>query len=133
MFRNFKAKMLEKHPILKIIDKIKDVDIYSSEYIKYAKLFWMYVMQQRKFSDVSQAIKRKQRNSLQKQLGVKVDEFGIMRCHGQFLNAEISEDAKYPMFLPCQEHFVNLVIQEVHERMIHAGVSHTLSSLRQQY
>ena len=41
-------------------------------------------------------------------------------------NAEISEDAKYPMLLPRQEHFVNLVIQEVHERMILAGKSHTL-------
>ena len=56
-----------------------------------------------------------------------------MRCYGRFLNAEMSEGAKYPMLLPHREHHVNLVIQEVHERLIHAGVSHTLSSLRQEY
>jgi len=96
-------------------------------------LFERMSCRKRKFSDVSQVIERKQRNGFQSQLGVKVDEFGIMRCHGQFLNAEISEGEKYSMLLPCLEHFVNLVIQEVHEKMIHARMSHTLSSLRQEH
>jgi len=58
-----------------------------------------------------------------------------MRCYGRFLNAEMSDGAKYPTLLPrCEPpHYVNLVIQEVHERLIHAGMSHTLSSLRQEY
>ena len=35
--------------------------------------------------------------------------------------------------LASGEHFTQLVIQYVHEKLIHAGVSHTLSSLRQAY
>jgi len=70
---------------------------------------------------------------LQKQLGLKFDEFNIMRCYGWLLNAEMSDAAKYPMLLPRCENYVNLVIQEVHERLIYAGVSHTLSSLCQEY
>jgi len=127
-----KAKILKKHPIVRAVDKLEDVGICSND-IKYSKLIWTYVIQQRKFSDVSQDIQRKLKNGLQKQLGLKLDEFGIMRCYGRFLNAEMSEGAKYPMLLPRREHYVNLVIQEVHERLIHAGVSHTLSSLRQEY
>ena len=54
-------------------------------------------------------------------------------CFGCFQNADISEQAKYPKLLPRQEHFTRLLIQYVHERLIHAGVSHTLSALRQEY
>ena len=42
----------------------------------------------------------------------------------------MSEDAKYPKII---EYYTRLIIQEVHERLIHAGISHTLSSLRQEY
>jgi len=54
-------------------------------------------------------------------------------CHGRFLNAEMCEDAKYPKLLPWQEHFTRLVIKEIHERLIRAGISHTFSTLRQEY
>ena len=80
-----------------------------------------------------QAIVKKQRNGLQKQLGLAPNEFGILTCHGRFLNAEMSEDAKYPKLLPRRENFTRLVIKEIHERLIHAGISHTLSTLRQEY
>ena len=59
--------------------------------------------------------------------------FSILICHGRFLNAEMSEEAKYPKLLPRHEYYTRLIIQEVHEGLIHAGISHTLSSLRQEY
>ena len=93
----------------------------------------MYVVQHRRFLDVFQAIVKKQRNGLQKQLGLAPNEFGILTCHGRFLNAEMSEDAKYSKLLLWREHFTRLVIKEIHERLIHAGISHTLSTLRQEY
>ena len=49
------------------------------------------------------------------------------------LNADLSEDAKYPKVPPCQEYFTKLLIQEVHESLVHTGVSYTLSCLRQEY
>ena len=48
-------------------------------------------------------------------------------CHSQFLNADLSENAKYPKLLPGQEYFMKLLIQEVHESLVHTGISHTLS------
>ena len=68
-----------------------------------------------------------------KQLGLGVDEFGILRCYGRFQIADISESAKYPKLLPRHEHFTKLLIQYMHERLIHTGTSHTLASLRQEY
>ena len=40
------------------------------------------------FADVIHAITKKQRNGLQKQLGLTPNELGILTCHGRFLNAE---------------------------------------------
>ena len=79
------------------------------------------------------AIRKGQKNGLQKQLGLRVDKHNIIRCHGPFLNVDLSEDAKYPKLLPRQEYFTKLLIQEVHESLVHAEVSHTLSCLRQEY
>ena len=45
----------------------------------------------------------------------------------------MSESAKYPKLLHQREYYTSLLIQYVHERLIHAGVSHTLASLRQEY
>ena len=72
-------------------------------------------------------------NCLQLQLGLKIDGFGVMSCHGHFQNADIPEGATCPKLLPRQEHLMRLLIQYVHEKLIHAGVSHTLASLRQEY
>ena len=60
---------------------------------------------------------------------------GILRCYGQFANAMImiSEDIKYPKLLPRYEHFTNLLINNVHQRLIYAGVAHTLSEVREEY
>lgn len=49
---------------------------------------------------------------------------GILRCHGRFLNANIGENAKYHILLPGNKCFTHLLITEVHEHLIHAGVSH---------
>ena len=76
------------------------------------------------------AIITKQRNGLRKQLGLEPDSYGISRCNGRFLNAELAEDAKYPKLIHQHEHFGD---PKVHERLIHASTSHTLASLRQEY
>jgi len=82
---------------------------------------------------VFQAISKKQRNGLQKQLGLIANEFGILICHGRFLNADMASDAKYLKLLPQGGHFTRLMIKEVHKHLIHPGITHILSTLRQEY
>ena len=71
-------------------------------------------MQRRNFANVFNAIRNGQKNGLKKQLGLRMDKFNVIRCHGQFLNADLSEEAKYPKLLPRQEYFTKFLIQEVH-------------------
>ena len=126
------SKIVKSCPILNIFIMIRNNSICFND-IRAAKLWWVSVIQQKAFAEVFSAISKRQKNGLQKQLGLRADEFDVLRCHGRFLNADMSEDAKYPKLLPRQEHFTKLLIQEVHENLVHAGVSHTLSCLRQEY
>ena len=101
--------------------------------IKLICLLWIFVTQHKYFEEVYSAIQYKKRNCLQMQLGLKPDEFQILRCYRRYANAVITDEMKYPKLLPRGIHFTKLVIMEVHLRLVHAGVSHTLGQIRQQY
>ena len=67
------------------------------------------------------------------QVEIKTDKFEMLTCHGRFLNADLDEETKYPRLLPHDEIFTHLLIQEIHQRLIHAGVAHTLSQIRKEF
>ena len=106
--------------------------IYAAD-IKLASVLWVYCIQQNKFFDVVTAMKMKKKHCLKHQLGLEFDDHGILRCYGRFLNAEIDESSKFPKLLPQHEHFTHLLIKEVHEQLIHAGVAHILAQIREEY
>ena len=66
----------------------------------------------------------KRKNCLQMQLRLNIDEFQILRCYGRYTNAAITEEMKYPKLLPRKAHFTSLVIVKIHERFVHAVISH---------
>ena len=92
--------MFLKCAVLKrLFSDMKRQSLYYTE-IHNTTLLWVYVIQRRQFCKVFTAIRRNEVNCLQKQLGLEVDEFGILRCHGRFQNVYMSESAKYPKLLP---------------------------------
>ena len=78
---------------------IKEQSLYYAE-IRAVTMFWIYIIQHRQFHGVFTAIRKIEVTCLQKQLGLQVDEFGMLRYFGRFQNADISEQAKYPKLLP---------------------------------
>jgi len=82
-----------------VFSDIKEESLCYAE-IRTVTLFWIYVIQHRQFCEVFTAIRKNEINCLQRQLGLQVDEFGLLRCCGRFQNADISEQAKYPKLLP---------------------------------
>ena len=75
-------------------------------------------------------IEKHRKNCTQQQLGIKIDNIGLLRYHGRLNNADVNEHTEYPKLFHKSEHFNALLINEVHQRLIHAGVSHTLSQIR---
>ena len=100
----------------------------TSKEIYLTCLLWVWFIQSSSFKELFSALMKNKNHSLKNWLGVKVDEFDILRCYGRYANADI--DTKSPKLLPCKHQFVKLVIMEIHCRLVHAGVSHTLSHLR---
>ena len=78
-------------------------------------------------------VKKGENCNLKQQLGLIIDEQGILRCKGRYQNSELTQGAKCPKLLPPKEYFTKLNVEEVHSNMFHSGVSQTLAEIRQEY
>jgi hypothetical protein len=58
---------------------------------------------------------------------------GILKCRGRIRNAPLDELTKFPYLLPAKHPFIKLVVNDAHSRLLHAGVSSTITFLRQKY
>ena len=58
---------------------------------------------------------------------------GLLRVGGRIHKAELPEEKKHPIILPSDHPGVELLIQDIHCRELHAGVEHTLSEIRQRF
>ena len=101
--------------------------------IKTAQLFWDINVQRKALGSVIEAIKSKEPNNLVKSLRLFQDEYGVIRSQGRIDNSIWSYETKCPTLLPRGEYYTKLIIQELHQKLMHCGVSHTLAILRQQY
>ena len=119
--------------LAEIVSSLSDGQFICATDIKLAMLLWIYCVQQNRFCDVLSAIKEDKSHCLKRQLGLKIDDMGILKCYGRFLNATIAESMKHPKLLPRREHLTTLLITEVHQRLINAGVAHTLAQIREEY
>ena len=119
--------------IQKLKHKKKEVGPLTASELKDAKKHWELYIQQKNYPEAYKALKTNQRNTLKEQLGLKLDEDSLIRCHGRFVNVELPEEVKYPKLLPRKQHFTDLIIESYHKGLLHAGITHTLSQLRHEY
>ena len=123
--------------VIRFINKLRKTEIVqrplSSSELKKAENMWVVYIQRKNFYDTHEAIVNGKSNNLQKQLGVYIDDEGILRCKGRIDEARISESARRPVLLPKQERFTHLLIEKIHKENMHSGVSQCLSSVRYTY
>ena len=124
--------------VLRFIDKLKKqgellTGPLTAIEIQKAKLLWKLYIQHEHYSEVICSIKGGRKNNIKHQLNLQLDMKGLLRWQGRLANAELSQAAKYPKLLPKDAHFTQLVIEDVHRRVLHSGVSQTLATVRQEY
>ena len=90
-------------------------------------------VQHTEYSNVIDSIIKEKSNNLRTQLGLYIDNNGLIRCKGRLENAEICEGSRYPLLLPKYHRYTDLVIQYYHERAFHTGCAETLSLIRQKF
>ena len=76
--------------------------------------------------------KSRHRTTLVRQLRLFLKDGGL-RCGGRIHNAPLSGNTKFPLLLPIQDYFTDLVIHSTHVKQLHAGVNSTLIALLQSY
>ena len=85
------------------------------------------------YKDCYDAISSNKKNDIVHDLGLKIDPRGILRCHGRLENAELIEDAIFPKLLPKNHLFTKLLVEHIHKKTFHSGVSQTLATIRNEY
>ena len=55
---------------------------------------------------------------------------GMIRVGGRLQNADLAYNAKHPIIMPSHEKYTEMLVQDVHERLGHAGRQHVLAHVR---
>ena len=71
-------------------------------------------------------------NTLVKQLKLVIED-RLIKCHGRLEYSDLPHSAKFPILFLTKCHFTDLVVVYIHNLCCHAGVNHTLSSLRDRF
>ncbi|MCG7879158.1 MAG: reverse transcriptase domain-containing protein [Candidatus Thiodiazotropha endolucinida] len=105
----------------------------TKDEVEKVEQMWVLHIQRMNFEDVFHSITSRKRNNLQTQLGVYVDDDGILRCKGRLEYSSLTEAARHPILLPNKGKLTHLIIESVHKQLLHSGVSQTLSKLRYRF
>lgn len=77
---------------------------------------WVKHIQRSNFSDVFKAIADNKKNNIVIQLGVYIDDNGVLRCCGRLENSCLNESARRPILLTPRNRMTQLLIESVHKR-----------------
>ena len=99
--------------------------------MEHGLLLLVCLEQQHMFANLFEQLRAGSANdSLIRQLGMRLEDTGLLRCHGQLENASLSSITANPLLLPKETALTSLGTTTVHKQLLHAGVSHTLAQLR---
>ena len=108
----------------------------SATEVKQAEWYWIKTIQSSSFEDEIKFLTKKSQllpPPRVKQFGLYLDDVGILRCKGRLNNADLPITSKNPVLLPSKNDFVNLMIKDVHHKIKHSGMTHTLTTVRESY
>ena len=122
------AKLLSVTALVKrFIEKMKKIRINIAEQK------WISYIQTEHYNDVIQSIREMKTNKCKDKIDLYLDKEGLLRCGGRLGNGDLSEGTRHPLLLLKQNKFSNIIVEHCHKKMLHAGVSQTLGTVRQTY
>ena len=105
----------------------------KSQELQEAQTVWLKYVQQKYFSVEIETIRKGKATNLQKQLGLFVDNVGLLRCRGRLGNSCLSAGARCPILLRGGDKLTHLLISKIHKQNCHGGVSQTLAQIRMNF
>ena len=93
-------KMIRKSVGVNQVKTDRNSKYLTNNELTEAENLWLLYIQRKHFPEVFTAITSNKTNNLQRQLGIYLDNNGILRCKGRIENANLSEAARHPILLP---------------------------------
>jgi hypothetical protein len=90
--------------------------------IDHARKSWLRTVQRRAFTNEFEAVERGCSSSYARQFNLYLDGHGSLRCRGRIENSGLTTEAMNPTLFHSNHHVTELVIKEVHSRMMHSGL-----------
>ena len=106
-------------------EKVVQRYVTTKEYSKAEHLLLVFIQQ-----DVTKINNYKQ---LEKDLNLQKDDKNIIRCRGRLKKPPMEYDAKYPIILPKNSKFTELVVKHYHKLVLRNDVRETLNQIRKKF
>ncbi|XP_068671041.1 uncharacterized protein [Montipora foliosa] len=89
---------------------------------------WEKYVQKSAYTPEITAVKENSRNNLKNQLGLQL-------ANGRLISTSenLPERTMFPKLLPKNHVFTSLVLKSFHEKLMHAGASHTVAAIRREF
>jgi len=68
-----------------------------------------------------------------RQLSLYLDDEDLLRCRGRLQYTDLPHETKFPIFMPKDNYLTTLIVQSMHNMVMHGGVCETLTHIRQPY
>jgi hypothetical protein len=107
----------------------------NAESLNEAENIWIKFVQATSFKDEIQRLNSRNEgmNQLINQLALFLDKKGVIRCQGRLENTNLPHETKRPILLPSKHRFIELIIEEEHQRVHHNGIKETLNCIRERF
>ena len=106
-------------------------EVHTVNEIEMANIAEIKYLQRKHYVGLSKGEMVLNKSIVKSQLNPKIENDGLIRC--RLNNADFPEETINPILLPTREKFVELLIEDHHKKMFHAGVNHTPAPIRMKY
>lgn len=112
------------------------IGVFSATELDRAEKICVKIAQKEEFAEEIDHLHKDKtvgKKSRLKKLTPLLDEESIIRVNGRLENLDVPYDEKHPMILPQNHHVTNLIIDNAHLELFHAGTQSTLYYIRLKY
>ena len=133
--KTLRVTALVIHFTRKLREKTKSNTVTAID-MKHARNALLQSVQQFYYGEILSKIKDKakgKRPAIIRQLGLYLDDDGLIRCRGRLQYAQLPHNTKFPILMPKESHLSTLIVRATHSMVLHGGVRETFTELRQSY
>ena len=134
-YKTLRVTSLVIHFTAKLREKTKSNTVTAVD-MKHARIVLLQSVQQYYYGDILSKVKDEAKGkqpAIIHQLGLYLDDDGLIRCRGRLQYAQLPHSTKYPILIPKESHLSTLIVRATHCLVLHGGVRETLTELRQSY